>query len=575
MSSKSKYTRKGVLIKLSLAIFILCAFFFTTFLSRLIFDFFKNISYRPSEDASCLYIKLSGNYREIPGYYPVDLISENNDMTLEDIIQAIRKARNDEQIQTIFLEIHTIDNGWSSISDIRKEIELFRKKGKRVFAYLYGVSDKEYYLASAADSIFLSPTGSLFINGLSATVMFYSGLSDKLGIRWEVFSRGDYKSAPNVLTDSSLSPASREDLENILFSIHENYVSEVQKSRDKLFLPFNEILDSGPYLSAAKALSLNLVDGLESYENLIYSLNLRDASINPRKYLSQDINAFSREKPVCVIFIEGEISYGDNSLIGSYDSQDARSIAEYIIKIAEDENIKAVVIRINSPGGDLDASFAIAKAVQYASSRKPVVISMGDVSASGGYFISMYGNVIVCSEFTITGSIGVFMVKPDFSGLLLKTGLSVDTVKTNLSSDFMSVYRQLSDREAQILHSYADEAYILFTSEVSKTRGLDSAFVESIAGGRIWTGTQACEIGLADTIGGLAAAVSIAKDLADIPIETSIGIEIYPEPTLNLKNLKRRAWLKIAKDIFPEGYEIVFHNSLQIFFMFPYKVDIR
>ncbi|MBN2362789.1 signal peptide peptidase SppA [candidate division WOR-3 bacterium] len=576
MSYSSDNSRR---LKIFLAVFIITAIFFTTLLSKLIYDFFKNMAYQRDTNASCLCIRLSGNYREIPGFYPADLFSGYNDITVEDLIQAIKKARGDENIHSIFLEIHGIENGWSSVSDIRKELEHFRRNGKKVYVYINGATDKEYFLASVADSIYLSPTGSLFIDGLSSTVLFYAGLSEKLGVHWEVFSKGDYKSAPNVLTDTSLSTSSREDLTKILTSIHELYVLEVEKYRDDLFMPYDVILDSGPYLSAAKALSLHLVDRLESYENISAHFGIADSSINPRKYISQDINAFSREKSVCIIFIEGEISYGDNSLFGSDESQDARVIAEFIMKAADNDGFKALVIRVNSPGGDLDASFAIGKAVEYAASRKPVVASMGDMAASGGYFVSMYSDVIVASEFTVTGSIGVFMLKPDVSGLLLKTGLSVDTVKTNVSSDFMSIYRPLSPRETEILESYASEAYSLFTSEVSLNRELDSAFVESVAGGRVWTGREAYKLALIDTLGGLDLAVAIAKEMAEISVETSIGVEIYPEPSFSIKNLRKRAWMAIAGRVFPEASGILFLGEKNFSFkpslIFPYKLEIH
>ncbi|MBN1149748.1 signal peptide peptidase SppA [candidate division WOR-3 bacterium] len=552
---------------------------FTIFFSKLIFDLFKNLTYQPQNDAKCLYIRLSGNYREIPGFFPIDFLSQYNDLTIEDIVQSIKKARNDDQIDAIFLEIHSIDNGWSTVSDIRSELDRFRQNGKKVYAYIYSASDKEYYLASVADSIFLSPTGSLFIDGLSASVLFLSGLSNKLGIKWEVFSKGDYKSAPNILTDSCLSEYSREDLEKMLLSTYSLYVEEVEKSREDLPFSFTLLLDSGPYLSAQKAFSLRLVDALEPYEKIYSNFNLADSSIYPRKYLSQDINAFAREKPICVVFIEGEISYENEGFLSYEDGQDARSIAQFIMEAADDPEIKSIVLRINSPGGDLDASYALGKAVEYASQNKPVVVSMGDVAASGGYFTAMYSDYIVASKFTVTGSIGVFMIKPDLSGLLLKTGLSVDTVKTNVCSDFMSPYRPLNQHEAQILENYASEAYLLFTSEVSKNRDLDSAFVESIAGGRIWMGFDAFEIGLVDTIGGLDLAVKIAKEMAQIPVESGIGVRVFPEPSFNFKNLRNRTWMYFTSKLFPGAYEFLIlkkqPSSITPCLLFPYEIDIR
>lgn len=579
MAEKNQDSQKVKSLKIFLIFFAVFMVLFTSFFSKLIFDLFKNLTYQPQNEAKCLYIKLSGNYREVPGFYPFDLLSQNNDLTIEDLVQSIKKAQNDDQIKTIFLEIHSIENGWANVSDIRNELVQFRQKGKKVYAYIYGASDKEYYLASVADSIFISPTGSLFIDGLSASVLFLSGLSQKLGIKWEVFSKGDYKSAPNILTDSCLSESSREDFEKILQSTYNLYVEEVQKNREDLPFPFKVLLDSGPYLSAEKALSLRLVDVLEPYEIVSSNLNISDSSIYPRKYLSQDINDFSREKPVCVIFIEGEISYRNNGLLSYDDGQDARSIAQFIMEAADNPQIKSIVLRINSPGGDLDASYAIGKAVEYASQNKPVVVSMGDMAASGGYFIAMYSDYIVASKFTVTGSIGVFLIKPDFSGLLLKTGLSVDTVKTNISSDFMSPYRPLNQHEAQILENYTSEAYNLFTSEVSQNRDLDSAFVESIAGGRVWTGYDAYEIGLVDTIGGLDLAVKIAKEMAQIPVENGIGVCVFPEPSFNIKNLRNRAWMYFLSKLFPGSSELLLlrkeTSNITPCLLFPFSIDIR
>ncbi len=495
------------------------------------FVLFENIAMQNDKDYSILYINLIGSYPETPVVDPISAIIERELLTVEDIIQAIKKAKYDDNIDMIFLCIYPTNIGWARTTEIRKALESFKKNEKPIYVFLNTIGDKEYYLASIADSIYISPTGNLMVDGLSTVVFFYSNLMNNIGIEWEVIKAGDFKNAPEVYTDTSMSDENRLTLVNLLTGTQKYYVEKVIQSRGKRFcLAFEQIIQNGPYIHSQRALDFGLVDRLDTRQNIENDLNITDNFIEPKEYLFTSLMDLEKENVIGLIFIDGEIVKGENSqtLFGQFSG--SYTISKSILDAVSDSSVKAIVIRINSPGGDIDASYAIGKSIELAKAKKPVIISMGDIAASGGYFISMYSDYIVASELTITGSIGVFMIKPNFSKLLSLIGISVDIVKTEPSSDFLSPYRALSEREKEIIENYVKESYSLFINELARTRGLDTSFVESIAQGKVWSGIEAYNFSLIDTLGGLDLAMKIARKKAGIPIEQSVGVIIYPEP---------------------------------------------
>ncbi|MGC9366229.1 MAG: signal peptide peptidase SppA [bacterium] len=502
------------------------------------FQFFQDLTLQNQQDYNTLHLCLSGSYPEAPTFDPWSFLSDRRSLTIEDLIQSINKASYDNDIDQIFITLYPLDIGWARISELRECLQDFKSSGKPIYVYMENAGDKEYYLASVADSIYLSPTGQLTVDGLSATVFFYKNLMNKLGIDWEVFKAGDFKSAPEIFTDTAMSEQYRASITQLLTETVEFYLTEVNQTREKQFLvPFKQILSQGPYLSANKAYHYRLVDQLDTKQNIMTQHQFQGYCIQPRDYLFSRWTDVPPPKSIALIFVEGEIFTGENAYSPFGLITGSRTISQAIIDASLNPEIKAIVLRINSPGGDINAAYEIGKAVELASQKKPVVASMSDMAASGGYFVAMYADLIVANQFTLTGSIGAFLMKPNLENLLIKIGVTVDTANTHPHSNFMPLYRDLTEKEKEIINNSLLEAYNLFITEVARCRDLDSAYVDSVAQGRVWSGYQAYNLHLVDTLGGLDFSIKLARDLAEIPIDQSVGIMIYPKMEFNFKKL--------------------------------------
>ncbi|HTB05696.1 MAG TPA: signal peptide peptidase SppA [Bacteroidia bacterium] len=450
---------------------------------------------------------------------------------LNDIIEDIHHAAKDTLLKGIYLNLSDIPAGMAIIEAIRHELAEFKNSGKFIFAYGIGYSQKSYYLASVADKVYMHPEGIIFLKGLSAQIMFYKKALDKLGVQVQVFRHGRYKSFVEPFILDKMSPDNRVQTRSLMVSLWDKMLGDMGVSRNITFTAFNNMADSLTVRTAEAAQQHGLVD------SLLYSDQVMDKIKQRLKLTTQQNISFiglddyretfhtnTSSSKIAVIYAIGDIvsGNGDDESIGS------SRISETIKQARLDANIKAIVLRINSPGGDAVASDVIWREVQLTKQVKPVIVSMGDVAASGGYYIACAANVIVCEPTTITGSIGVFGLLPNAQQLLNdKLGITVDTVSTNTHASAGSLYYPLLSNEMAVLQNGIENFYHTFMSRVAAGRNLTIAQVDSIAQGRVWSGIQSRKIGLTDTLGGMDLALKIAAEKAHL---TEYSIEELPSP---------------------------------------------
>ena len=477
-------------------------------------------------DNSVLEIELSGNLAEQEADDPfadIDFPSRSpREIGLKELKQAIRHAKDDPKIKGIFLEPKIFQAGYASLGELRDVLSDFKSSGKFIVAYSEIYSEKGYYLASVADKIYLTKDyGMLEFNGLNAEEVFIKGLLDKLGVEPEIFRVGEYKSAVEPLMRKDMSDDNREQLKSFVNSIYTHVMHSVSDSRDIPFERVETISDSMLVRTPADALKLGFVTGVDYYGAVVDSLKSMAGTpidkplkkISYRKYIkSIEPGEYVSDRIAVII---------DNNTIGS------DKFSEEIRKAAKNDKIKAIVLRVNSPGGSAMASDIIWNEIIQARKKKPVIASMSDVAASGGYYISMGCDSIVASPTTITGSIGVFSILFNAKELLNdKLGITTDNVSTGHYSDLFTVVRPLRPDEKKILQDQTDYVYDIFTSKAAEGRRMPVADLRKIAQGRVWSGEEALKIGLIDKFGNLDDAIKMAAAKAGID---KYRIAYYPE----------------------------------------------
>jgi len=477
-----------------------------------------------------LEIKLDHAIAERTAENPLNFDFDDNSPTretagLNDIIACIRNAATDSKIKGIYLNLGDIPAGISSIETIRKELKDFKTtSGKFIIAYGIGYSQKSYYLASVADKVYLYPEGEIMLKGLSVELMFYKKAFDKLGIQIQVFRHGRFKSFVEPYILDKMSPDNKVQLRGLLTSLWGNMLSDIADSRHLTVGAIDQMADSLSISSAEEALRYKLVDSL-LYPDQVKA-KLRNDGVATAGKMEGEPNVVgldeyrrsfsiykSNPKKIALIYANGDIiqGEGDDETIGS--ARIARAIREARL----DADVKAIVLRVNSPGGDGIASDIIWREVVLAKKEKPVVVSMGDYAASGGYYISCAASEIVAEPTTITGSIGVFGLLPNAKSLLEdKLGITTDTVSTNTHSSAPSLSYPLESKEAMVLQHAIEDFYHTFLTRVSEGRNMTVANVDSIGQGRVWSGAQAIKIGLVDTLGSLKVAMRIAAKKANL-----------------------------------------------------------
>ena len=452
-------------------------------------------------------------------------LNNGNDqaVSLTQLLNAIDNAKKNPKIDGIYLTSSAPVAGMASLSEIRQRLLDFRKSGKFVVAYADNYAQAGYYLASAADELYLNPQGAVDLHGIASTTLFYKQTLAKLGVEMNVFKVGTYKGAVEPYTNTQLSDANREQMNSFTQALWSEILKDISVSRNIEATALNAMVDEAPLFYTAKEYMQNkLVD------TVLYSREMKGVL---NSYLDQDedesisfvsvgemnrARAISRNRGidglVKVIYAEGNIIDGDDGVSGYGNIN--RTLASELIRVAEDDDIDAVVMRVNSPGGSAFVSDVIWDAVEYVKSLKPIVISMGDYAASGGYYISCAANYIYAEPGTITGSIGIFGMFPSFAGTAEKIALTYDGVKTNQYADLGNALRPLTDGEKALFQKMVEQGYDTFITRVANGRNLSKAMVDSIGQGRVWTGEQALERKLVDAMGGLDDAIVKAAALA-------------------------------------------------------------
>ena len=452
-------------------------------------------------------------------------LNNGNDqaVSLTQLLNAIDNAKKNPKIDGIYLTASAPVAGMASLSEIRQRLLDFRKSGKFVVAYADNYAQAGYYLASAADELYLNPQGAVDLHGIASTTLFYKQTLAKLGVEMNVFKVGTYKGAVEPYTNTQLSDANREQMNSFTQALWSEILKDIFVSRNIEATALNAMVDEAPLFYTAKEYMQNkLVD------TVLYSREMKGVL---NSYLDQDedesisfvsvgemnrARAISRNRGidglVKVIYAEGNIIDGDDGVSGYGNIN--RTLASELIRVAEDDDIDAVVMRVNSPGGSAFVSDVIWDAVEYVKSLKPIVISMGDYAASGGYYISCAANYIYAEPGTITGSIGIFGMFPSFAGTAEKIALTYDGVKTNQYADLGNALRPLTDGEKALFQKMVEQGYDTFITRVANGRNLSKAMVDSIGQGRVWTGEQALERKLVDAMGGLDDAIVKAAALA-------------------------------------------------------------
>jgi len=444
---------------------------------------------------------------------------------LDAILRSLKNAKDDENIKGIYLDLTAIPSGMATVEEIRNALIDFKKSGKFIMSYSETYTQQAFYLASVSDKIYLNPEGSLDFRGLNAQVMFLKGTMDKLDVEPQIIRHGKFKSAVEPLIYDKMSDASKEQTLSYITSIWKHMLKGISESRKISITDLNLIADSFKVQTADDALKYKMIDKIayvdEVYDDLRTKLSLGKTDKISFLSLSKYSNAPNKSKKkkstskdkIAVVYATGDIvsGEGDNNTIGSV------TISEAIRTARMDENVKAVVLRVNSPGGSALASEIIWREVVLTKKVKPIVVSMGNLAASGGYYISCAADKIVCSPNTITGSIGVFGIIPNMLNFFKnKLGITFDNVKTNNYADFMSTTRSLRADETNLIQLEIERIYKTFIKHVAEGRKMTISQIDSIGQGRVWSGADAKRLGLVDEFGGLDKAIEIAAKLAKI-----------------------------------------------------------
>jgi len=499
-------------------------------------------------DNSVLALSVSG---ALPDYVPEDPLRRffgGPEQSLTSLVLQFKKAKVDRRITAILLDIDGSGAGWAKSEEIRDAIADFRSSGKPVFAYMEIGMNKEYYIASACDRIYLAPPGELFINGLAADVMFFRGSLDKLGIYPDIYQIGKYKSAGDMFTQKSMTEAHRQYVNELLDDLFNRYVEATAKARGKSAADMRALIDNAPY-NARAAKEAGLIDGAsyrdEVHQELKKRLGYKESDelhlvkgSDYRMIEAQSLGLNKGER-IAVIYATGDIGSGksENSPGGSQ-SIGSDTLSKAVRDAANDKGIKAIVMRVDSPGGSGLASDIIWHAVDEARQKKPVVISMSDVAASGGYYISASANKIVAEPSTITGSIGVVAGKPVVKGLYDWLGITNEYVMRGKISGMFRETEKFNDDERAKFEGWIKTTYYEdFVPKVAKGRNRSDEYVDSVGQGRVWTGAQGKNNGLVDEYGGLDRAIEIAKDLAKIPADKGVQRVIFPYPQTFIQEL--------------------------------------
>lgn len=524
---------KNVLANI-VAIIILFAVFFVFFIMMLVFSSMGSDKSATVKKNSILTINLKTSIIDSPTEEEMGLFGisgqQNKNILLYDALEAINKAKTDDNIKGISIEADELNAGLTQIDDLRNAIEDFKKSGKFVYAYGNGVSQSAYYLGSVADQYYLHPAGGIELKGLATEVTFFKDFADKYGIGIEVIRHGKFKSAVEPFLRNDISPENKEQLSTLLNDLWKNTSNKMAASRKIDTVQFKTIVDSLYGMIPEQGLKYKLADKLiqkSEYEDMLKAkLSIKDNKeklnkISLANYISSYAGEDTTGEKVAVLYASGSINNGDQ-----YNDIHSEKYVKYIKKLQEDDKVKAVVLRINSPGGSANASDEILFELQQLKKKKPLVVSFGDYAASGGYYVAMAADKIYSEPNTLTGSIGVFGVMPYYKDIASKNGIRADVVATNANSMYYSGLNGVTPYGVNMMTKSVEGTYKRFVHFVTQNRKKTFEQIDNVGGGRVWSGARAKQIGLVDELGTLNDAVKFAAQKAGVK---SYHVESFPK----------------------------------------------
>lgn len=519
-------------------------------------------------DRSVLHLKIQGTILE---ERPNDFLSQlfmKKTATFRDYLDALKKAGSDDQITGLFIEVGRSSLGWGKVQELRDGIQAFRDQGKWTAAFMetageFSPGGLTYYLATACDEIFLAPPGLLNLIGLHAEIPFIRGTLDKLKIYPDMDAIGEYKTFKNTYTETDFTPTHRESVESLLDSLYGQLLEGIAMERGMEEAELAKTIDHGPFL-AREAFEEGFVDDLLYHDEVKDKLKEKNGGTLPfvtlPKYLKRHRPGAKGKYRIALIYGVGTIIRGESG----YDSfsheqyMGSVTIAGAIRKAGEDPGVSAIVFRIDSPGGSSLASDLIRREVELAAAEKPLVISMSDLGASGGYLVAMPANLILAQPGTLTGSIGVVAGKFNMKGFYNMFGLTKGIVNRGRNAAFFSTYQNFTSHEREVFKKMIGSVYDDFVTGVAESRGMEWDEADRIARGRVYTGKDALELGLIDELGGLELAIQRARELAEIPADAAVRIDVLPRPKSLMQSLRKggihlppslRAWIRLAGEL--------------------------
>ena len=483
---------------------------------------------------AALSLKVGGDIVEMPANDVVAYLSDARAPTVRAIVETLRKAKTDSRIHAVLLRPTGFSSPyWGKVQELRDAVIDFKESGKPVYAYLEFAGDREYYLASAADKIFLMPASTLDLTGVATYQVFLKGVFDKIGVTPDIHHVGDFKTASNQYTEKGYTPSHRAMDEWLNRDLYEQIVAGVAHGRKKTDAEVRQLIDEGPFL-AENAVRAGLVDEVIYEDQIAERLKDEDArelnTVEGEAY--GRVGGAGRRGPrLAVIYAVGAIVSGPSGfdpLNGATVGSD--TLIEAIRAARKDSSVRAIVLRVDSPGGSATASDAIWRELMLAREDKPLIVSMSDLAASGGYYIAMPGHAIVAQPSTLTGSIGIFGGKFITGGVYEKLGANIESTSIGKHAEMNSPARPYNPDELKKVTEQLESFYTEFVGKVAKARGRTPDEINAIAGGRVWTGRQASKNGLVDALGGLDAAIDLAKEKAGINEDESVQLVVYPAP---------------------------------------------
>jgi protease-4 len=484
---------------------------------------------------STLIVRVNGNLDELePGGLVGSFLKAPP--TVRSLVDTLRKAKVDRRVQSVVIRPTSTAALWGKVQEVRDAILDYKTSGKPIVAYLEYGGEQEFYLASACDKVYLMPAASLDLTGMANYELFVRGTLDKIGALPDALHIGEYKTASNTFTEHTFTPAHREMAESLNADMYEQLIRGLAQGRRKSEPAIRAMIDHGPYL-AEDAVRAGLVDGLAYEDELDDKAQLGQRSPAAVRLMEEDeyrqvsLNSLglNRGPRIALIYAVGVIRSGESS----YDSPQgfvvgSDTIVRHLRKARADSSVRAIVLRIDSPGGSAIASDVIWREVQLTRASKPVIASMSDVAASGGYYIAMPAHAIVAEPATLTGSIGVVMIKFVIDGTLKKLGMNMQSVTSGRYADLYSPVRPFSPDERARVSQLMQATYDTFVEKAAAGRNTTPERIDAVAQGRVWTGKQAKQIGLVDELGGLQRALALAKQRAKIDANAEVELMVYP-----------------------------------------------